>query len=70
MHVLIVAGIGMLYGPGLALIQGSEVTELTEGNPRLRGQVFAFETFARQLFIIASMVVIGFLIEQGSPSPM
>ena len=68
--MFVVAAIGVLYSPGLAIIQGSETAELTEGNPRLRDQVFAFEALARQLLITASMIVIGFLIEQGSPSPM
>ena len=65
MHMLIVAGIGILYAPGLAIIQGSEVAELTEGNPVLRNQVFAFEIFSRQLLIIVSMALIGILIEQS-----
>ena len=65
LYMLVVGTISFCMAPSSARILGFEAAMLTQGNPSLRSQVYFLEALLRQIVLMISLFVMGFLMELG-----
>lgn len=64
-YLILMGGFGFFISPGVTIITAVDIGTLTEGNPRLRKQVFFFEAMSRQVVMMIFNILVGWLLDKG-----